>query len=175
MKSTPVVPLVEKSLQAVSNLPLGLAPKLVSCTVSRDCTALLDDMLFEVMMDNIFRNAYRHGFNRTVSTENRVGVFLSEVSVNGLPHLLMSVRNNGKRLQSGFTIHDFVTKGKSGGDTGNSGQGGYDIYQIVKKFGGRMCLRSNGDWNFIIDILLPLEPAAGGSGDIEPYPHGPLV
>ena len=175
LKSTPVVPLVEKNLQAVANLPLGLTPELISCTVSRDRTAFLDDMLFEVMMDNIFRNAYRHGFNRTVSTENRVGVFLSEVSVNGLPHLLMSVRNNGKRLQPGFTIHDFVTKGKTGGDTGNSGQGGYDIYQIVKKFRGRMCLRSNGDWNFIIDILLPLESAAGGSGDIEPYPHGPLV
>ena len=175
LKSTPVVSLVEMNLQAVANLPLGLTPELVSCTVSRDCLALLDEMLFGVMMDNIFRNAYRHGFNRTVSAENKVGVFLSDVSVNGMPHLLMSVRNNGKPLEPGFTVRDFIKKGKSGGTSGNSGQGGYDIHQIVKKFRGHLCLRSDEDWSFIIDVLLPLEPAAGGSGKLEPYGYGPLV
>ncbi len=175
LKSTPVVPIVEKSLKAVANLPLGLTPELVSCTVSCERTSVLNDMMFEVMMDNIFRNAYRHGFNRTASPENKVGVFLSEVSVDGAAFLLMSVRNNGRPLEPGFTVHDFIEKGKSGGSTGNSGQGGHDIYQIVKKFRGYLSLRSDTEWNFIIDILLPLEPAAGGSGDIEPYPYGPLV
>ena len=175
LKSTPVVPLVEKNLKAVANLPLGFTPELVSCTISHNRTAFLDDMLFEVMMDNIFRNAYRHGFNRIASPENKVGVFLSEVSMHGLNHLLMSIRNNGKPLESGFTVHDFILRGKTGVSTGNSGQGGHDIYQIVKKFKGYLSLRSDKEWNFIIDILLPLEPVAGGTGDIELYPYGPLV
>lgn len=175
LKSTPVVPLIEKSLLAVANLPLGLTPELVSCTVSRKRTSILNDTMFEVMMDNIFRNAYRHGFNRTASPENKVGVFLSEVSVDGAAYLLMSIRNNGRPLESGFTVHDYIKRGKSGGRTGNSGQGGHDIYQIVKKFRGHLALRSDPEWNFIIDILLPLEPVAGGTGDIELYPYGPLV
>lgn len=175
LKSTPVVPLIEKSLHAVANLPLGLTPELVSCTVSRDRSSILNDTMFEVMMDNIFRNAYRHGFNRTASPENKVGVFLTEVSVNGAAYLLMSVCNNGRPLEPGFTVHDFIERGKIGGSTGNSGQGGHDIYQIIKKFKGYLSLRSDTEWNFIIDILLPLEPAAGGSGNIEMYPYGPLV
>lgn len=175
LKSTPVIPLIEKSLLAVANLPFGLTPELVSCMVSRERTSILNDTMFEVMMDNIFRNAYRHGFNRTASPKNKVGVYLSEVSVDEAAYLLMSVRNNGRPLTSGFTIHDFIKRGKSGGSTGNSGQGGHDIYQIIKKFSGHLALRSDPEWNFIIDILLPLEPAAGGSGDIEPYSYGPLV
>ena len=76
--------------------------------------------------------------------------------------------------EDGFSIYDFVSRGKKGRATGNTGQGGYDIYQIVKKFDGFLGLRSTPDWNFIIDVLIPVS-GTDPDKQYEEYKYGTLL
>ena len=157
-----------------ASLPFGLVPRLDSSRVDGGITAKVNDTLFAVVFDNIMRNAYRHGFNKTVAAEHQVLVSLDIMKHEGKDHLLMSVCNNGNKLEESFSVYDFVTRGRKGRTTGNTGQGGYDIYQIVKKFDGYLGLRSSSDWNFIIDILIPVS-GTDPEKQYEEYGYGTLI
>lgn len=173
-----ILPLVQRFLSSFSSLPFGFDPKLNKTEEVADAFVSIDSegTLFYIMLDNILRNVHRHGFNKSISQENKVLFDLSVVSYKEKPFFLMSICNNGRKLEEGFTINDFVTRGKKGVATGNTGQGGYDIYMIVKKFGGHLALRSTQDWNFIIDILLPAEIHTDASQPSYPdYLYGPLL
>ena len=142
--------------------------------VDSDTRVKIDKTLFSVMMDNILRNAHRHGFDKKVSCENKVSIELDVVQYEGVDHLMLSVRNNGKKMEEGFSVYDYISRGKHGKRTGNTGQGGYDIYQIVKKFNGYLGLRSDDQWNFIIDILIPVIGTDSETLNT-PYPYGTLL
>ena len=86
----------------------------------------------------------------------------------------MSFCNNGNKLEPDFSIYDFISRGKKGKTTGNTGQGGYDIYQIVRKFDGRLGLRSSDAWNFILDVLIPV-PDLDEHTIVSEYTYGALV
>ena len=125
------------------------------------------------MMDNILRNVYRHGFDKKVSSANKVSIELKPVQYEGRDYLLLSVCNNGNKIEDNFTVFDYVSLGRCGKRTGNTGQGGFDIYQIVKKFNGHLGMRCSSEWNFIIDILLPVDAC---DSDIKlPYAYGTLL
>lgn len=174
LKDKRILPLIERCVVSSASLPFGLVPRLDSSRVDGGITAKVNDTLFAVVFDNIMRNAYRHGFNKTVAAEHQVLVSLDIVRHEGKDHLLMSVCNNGNKLEEGFSVYDFVTRGRKGRTTGNTGQGGYDIYQIVKKFDGHLGLRSSSDWNFIIDILIPVS-GTDPDKQYEEYGYGTLI
>lgn len=174
LKTKRILPLVEKCVASSASLPSGIVPRLDSSRIDGGITAKVNDLLFEVAFDNIIRNAYVHGFDKKISPENRMRVALDIVQYKEKDHLLISVCNNGHKLEDGFTVNDFVELGRKGRITGNTGQGGYDIYQIVKRFKGFLGLRSAPDWNFVIDILIPV---AGIDPDkiYKQYEYGPLL
>ena len=131
-------------------------------------------MLLSVLCDNILRNAHRHGFNKVVSKDHKVLIKLSLAKHEGRDYYVMSFCNNGNKLEPDFSIYDFISRGKKGKTTGNTGQGGYDIYQIVRKFDGRLGLRSSDEWNFILDVLIPVSDLDEHT-IVSDYSYGALV
>lgn len=174
LKEMRILPVLESFISSFSSLPFGIDPLINKSKVDPDVRLKIDKTLFSVMMDNILRNAHRHGFDKKVSSENKVSIELEVVQYEGVAHLMLSVRNNGKKMEEGFSVYDYISRGKHGKRTGNTGQGGYDIYQIVKKFNGYLGIRNDDQWNFIIDILIPVMGT-----DLEtlktPYPYGTLL
>ena len=184
LKEMRILPILEGFLSTVPSLPFGFDPTMDRSEIEEGLAIKVDKTLFLIMLDNILRNAHRHGFNKRVSSNNRVQFDLSVVTMEDGPYepsserkqgkhyLLLSVCNNGQELEESFTVKDFVTRGKKGKETGNTGQGGYDIYQIVKKFGGKLNIRRSSDWNFIIDILLPVSSGIDTEKTYDEYGYG---
>ena len=174
LKEMRILPILESFISSFSSLPFGIDPMINKERIDSDTRVKIDKTLFSVMMDNILRNAHRHGFDKKVSSENKVSIELDVVQYEGVDHLMLSVRNNGKKMEEGFSVYDYISRGKHGKRTGNTGQGGYDIYQIVKKFNGYLGLRSDDQWNFIIDILIPVIGTDSETLNT-PYPYGTLL
>lgn len=174
LKECRILPILESFISSFSSLPFGIDPMINKERIDSDTRVKIDKTLFSVMMDNILRNAHRHGFDKKVSSENKVSIELDVVQYEGVDHLMLSVRNNGKKMEEGFSVYDYISRGKHGKRTGNTGQGGYDIYQIVKKFNGYLGLRSDDQWNFIIDILIPVIGTDSETLNT-PYPYGTLL
>lgn len=121
-----------------------------------DLFSELNETQIMVMIDTILDNARRHGFAKTYSAQNLVNICLSSTSYNEKPFALLTIANNGAPLNEEFGVKGFISRGHFDGKSGRSGLGGYHIYSIVKKHGGFMTIRKDEQWNFILDILLPL-------------------
>lgn len=123
------------------------------------CLVVFDKTMLTVMLDSILGNAARHGFHKrkNYTPDNEVEINLSLREFNNKPYVLIEAANNGDPLPEGFTIQDYITKGRYDAESGRSGLGGYHVYQIVKGHKGYLYIDSNKIWNTIIDILLPVE------------------
>ena len=173
LKEYRILSVLESYISYFSSLPFGIDPKIEKSRINSDVKVKIDRNLFTIMMDNILRNVHRHGFDKKVSSANKEYIELQPVQYEGRDYLLLSVCNNGRKVEDNFTIFDYVSLGRCGKQTGNTGQGGFDIYQIVKKFNGHLGMRCSGEWNFIIDILLPVDAC---DSDIKlPYAYGTLL
>lgn len=115
-----------------------------------------DKGMLTVMLDSILNNAVRHGFHKRKDLGNQVLVHLSEVVYEDAPYLLLSIANNGEEISDGFTIEDYISRGRYTASTGRTGLGGYHVYQIVKGHNGYLRLDSNKQWNVIVEVLFPL-------------------
>lgn len=118
-----------------------------------------DKTLLTVMLDSILNNAIRHGFHKrkNYTEHNSVQISISVVEYKSCPYLLLTVSNNGDPIVDGFTIDDYISRGRYSAFTGRSGLGGHHVYQIVKGHDGYIYLDSNKMWNMIVEILLPLK------------------
>lgn len=118
-----------------------------------------DKVLLTVMLDSILNNVVRHGFHKrkNYTEHNIVQISLFAVEHNGLPYVLLSVVNNGDPIAEGFTIEDYISRGRYTASTGRSGLGGHHVYQIAKGHNGFLNLDSNKVWNMIVEVLLPIE------------------
>lgn len=123
--------------------------------VSDDMIVYAAPDMMAVLMDTLFDNAVRHGFNKKYSDENVVSVCISLVKYNDEPFALLSVRNNGIPIESGFTLEDYISKGRYGENTGRTGLGGNHVYAIAKGNKGFLYLGTNETWNVFVDILIP--------------------
>jgi hypothetical protein len=112
--------------------------------------------LIRVILDEALKNAYKHGFEQLNLPDNKVKVSCEVVSYDGKEYVCLSIANNGKPLDSNFTIEDFAARGVYSDTTGTSGIGGSHIYTIVKKYGGWLNISASKYWSFILDILLPV-------------------
>lgn len=149
MKSWSIVGKKEFSLQL---MPIDEFLKCI--TINADADKL--KLLLETLLDN----TYRHGFNKgdlQVPGGNLAAISLDLVRYQETTFLRFSVMNNGKPLAAGFTINDFITKGRFSKESGNTGLGGNHVYSITKAHGGYLALNSDKEWNFIVDILLPVD------------------
>lgn len=118
-----------------------------------------DPIMLWIAFDTLMENAYRHGFqegNYSVSGGNLVCIRISPVLVDGKPFAQISVMNNGLKAPEGYTIEDFKTRGNFVGDSGHTGLGGSHVFTIANRLGGYIAYRTEMDWPFIIDIILPI-------------------
>ena len=118
-----------------------------------------DKSLLTVMLDSILNNAIRHSFHKrkNYTDHNMVQLRLSIVEYKDAPYIQLSVANNGDPIAEGFTIEDYISRGRYAATTGRSGLGGYHVHQIAKGHKGFLCLDSNKMWNMIVEVLLPIE------------------
>lgn len=128
-----------------------------------------DKSFLTVMLDAILNNAIRHGFHKrkNYTEHNAVQITLSVTEYKGKPYLLLSVANNGDPIPDGFTIDDYISRGRYAASTGRSGLGGHHVYQIAKGHGGFLYLDSNKVWSTIVDVLIPISSI--GLTDIPSY------
>jgi type I restriction-modification system DNA methylase subunit len=146
---------------------------LITNNAPTDSIVSFDKNMLTVMLDAILSNAIRHGFmkDKTYTEHNCVDIDLSTVVYMGKPYVQMRVANNGEPMQDGFSIKDYISRGRFSAQTGRSGLGGYHVYQVVKGHNGFLYLDSNNVWNMVVEILLPLEGVIS-SDDLTEYEHG---
>ena len=114
----------------------------------------------KLLLETLLDNAYRHGFNKgdlQVPGGNLAAISLELVRFHEQIYLKIAVMNNGNPLAEGFTLRDFVTKGRFSKESGNTGLGGNHVYNITKAHKGFLSLSTNKEWNYIVEILLPIE------------------
>lgn len=128
-----------------------------------------DRNMLTVMFDSILNNAVRHGFNKRKMEGNSVQIRLSLVEREAKPFVLISVANNGTAMADGFTIDDFISRGRFSASSGRSGLGGFHTHQIVKGHDGFLYLDSNKQWSVIVEVLLPLDSSS--INNIPEYDH----
>lgn len=120
-------------------------------------TIKTDPFYLKIMLDSIFENAWRHGFEKNYTESNKVLIDLKQVSYKGRKYLLIRICNNGKPLSNDIDMDAYTTRGRFSETSGRSGLGGNHVYQIVKKHEGYMSIDgSDPEWPFAIEILLPI-------------------
>lgn len=103
-----------------------------------------NETLLKIAFDNIVENAKRHAFidknkHENFKIEFRVSVtsnlglnYIEETNGNFDKFIKVEVSNNGKPFPEGYSFQDFKRRGSKAGVTGNTGQGGPDLNEIVK-------------------------------------------
>lgn len=130
--------------------------------------------LLDLLFDNIFANAARHGFDHTPLTQNPwQSVMLSAViladefiqhPLHESGHLMQTVveicvANNGTPLPEGVNLETLTRKNSSKGPAANTGIGGFEVKQIISYFGGQLDLANDpsDEWPVKYIIRLPVE------------------
>ena len=133
-------------------------------TVSDESTFEIDEDLMKILLDTLFDNAYRHGFERRKAPDHQVLLKTSIVSMDDQKYVLLSVSNNGKPFPDDFTLQRYISRGEFCGESGRTGLGGNHVYSIAKRHDGFINLTSSPEWPVIIEVLIPVEYDA----DVEP-------
>jgi type I restriction enzyme M protein len=132
---------------------------------------VFDKALLKVMLDSILTNVERHGFDKRRNDANQVEITLTLEKYEEKPFVVMRVANNGAPFKSGFTINDYITRGRYSAKSGRSGLGGYHVYEITKGHQGFLYIDSNKKWNVIIEILLPINDKKVELENLTEYEH----
>lgn len=120
-------------------------------------TFKIDEVFMKVLLDAILNNANKHGFNGIEVQNPQILISTSYTIVNKMPCVLMSIANNGASFPTGFTIEQYVREGEFGGTSGNTGRGGYHVYQIAKRHQGYISISNDDEWNVKINVMIPIE------------------
>lgn len=124
----------------------------------KEVTISADSDKLKLLLETLLDNAYRHGFKKgdlKVPGGNQAAIMLELVTYHEKVYLRIAVMNNGAPLADGFTIKDFVKKGRFSKESGNTGLGGNHVYSIAKAHDGFLALTSDSEWNFIVEVLIP--------------------
>lgn len=138
-------------------------------TTTGDIVVEADPDMLMVLFDTLLDNAYRHSFDKgqyKVDGGNVVCIDLQPVRYKESKFLHISFKNNGHELADGFTIDDYITKGRFNSETGRTGLGGYHVFSITKAYRGYMNLSSGPNWPFIVDILIPVSSSETSKFDV---------
>ncbi len=99
--------------------------------------------LLEIAMNAIVENAYMHAFtdhSKKYKLEFRVSLYVapsvkakSNDTVSRFDTFIkVEVANNGKPFPANYSIEKFTRRNSFAGETGNTGQGGFDLNEIIK-------------------------------------------
>lgn len=124
-----------------------------------DISIIADPDMIMILFDTLLDNAYRHGFNKgdiTMPGGNKINIEIQPIMYREKEYVRICFMNNGRPLADGFTVKDYITKGRFSSETGRTGLGGYHIYSITSTYGGCMTLSSDSDWPFIVDLRFPV-------------------
>lgn len=128
----------------------------------------VDTRYLKVAFDSLFDNAYRHGFDKVSSLDNKVIISLSLVRYRNNNFVRIAVLNNGKPFADDFSLEVFKSRGRYTAKSGHTGLGGNHVYQIVHGHNGFLALNnSQGLTGF--DILLPVNKEVSNTEYIYNY------
>lgn len=85
--------------------------------------------LLEIALNNIVENANKHAFvdsSKQYKLEFRISLYQNSSFIK------VEVANDGKPFPKKYSIVDFKRKNSFAGETGNTGQGGYILNEIIK-------------------------------------------
>lgn len=109
---------------------------------------------FERLVNNIIKNAAKHGFVDEDRDDYEINIYLS---VDSERHMFqIDFRNNGLPFPLGLTKERYGRQGDSAGKTAGSGSGGHIVKKIVEHYGGDYDLIRE-DKMSTIRIWLPIE------------------
>ena len=120
--------------------------------------------------DTIVENAQRHAFidpKKNYKLKFKISLINEIVEDDKgieeeIPHVKIEVANNGKTFPDNFTVDDLIRRNFSASNTGNTGQGGYILNEIIKYHNkGRSLLwldtdNPNSEYKTTYFFLIPL-------------------
>ncbi|HPQ35179.1 MAG TPA: hypothetical protein PK563_11840 [Tenuifilaceae bacterium] len=122
---------------------------------------------FSLILSNLFSNANRHAFSKK-DEKNIVEINYGFVKFDNRNYLIISISNNG--LPMDLSLKEYTDFGTKGIETGNTGIGGNNIYEIVKSYHGYLGLKKFfSGFSVTFDILLPVEDEFIVNKKIENY------
>ena len=107
---------------------------------------------FQIILDNISSNACSHGFKGREKEKNIIRII---AEIKGLD-LIIRVDNNGRPMPVGMTAEKVFTYGDTTeeGSDEHGGLGGYQIKDLMTKFGGEVELELNPEADFPVAYKL---------------------
>lgn len=124
----------------------------------KNLTAKIDANQFQKAIDNLIKNAIRHGFAQDESRSYKIIFVVDVIKENGISYILISYKNNGVPFPEGFTFNDFIQRGKKAGANGQFGIGGDRINRIISRHNGIFRESIDGEmskFNINFEILIP--------------------
>lgn len=102
-----------------------------------------NEELLKIALNTIVENAYMHGFidkEKKYKLEFRISLFIPSVdkklkmgsSTYSQTFIKVEIANNGKPFPEKFTLEKFIRRNSYAGETGNTGQGGFDLNEIIR-------------------------------------------
>jgi type I restriction enzyme M protein len=99
--------------------------------------------LLEIGLNAIVENANMHAFidnSKQYKLEFRIGIFITpsmKMTTNEKigrfdTYIKVEVANNGKPFPKNYTLEKLVRKNSFAGETGHTGQGGFDLNEVIK-------------------------------------------
>jgi type I restriction enzyme M protein len=99
--------------------------------------------LLEIGLNAIVENANMHAFtddDKKYKLEFRVSIFIApsvkkqsdEVNDRFDTYIKVDLANNGKSFPQNYSLEKLIRKNSFAGETGNTGQGGFDLNEIIK-------------------------------------------
>lgn len=138
-----IVPIVEINniINKLSNneFKFSIKKELLKVDEMKTRGILINKVLFKILLDNLFTNANKYGFN-VKNKGNHVVMELSEIE----DHLIIDVRNNGLPFPKNIDREKFITKYSTADNSNGTGLGGYDINRIATYF-------ENESWELILN------------------------
>lgn len=116
--------------------------------------------LMIVLIHTIVDNAEQHGFKNYDIDKKKIHFALESIRINNPEvneegdYLCLSICNNGRPFDSGFTLSRYKTNHAFSGPSGHTGIGGYQVNRIAVTHGGFINISRTDEWNTIIEIYL---------------------
>lgn len=126
-----------------------------------------NEELLSIALGNIVENAEKHAFTQTgkeYKLEFRLGIFWKKNET----AIKLEVVNNGEPFPEKFGFEKLIRKHASAGSTANTGLGGFHIYEIIKRHGGKFDLITEREitqsYTTMYEILIPVWATSGING-----------
>jgi type I restriction enzyme M protein len=106
-------------------------------------------LLLKILLDNIFSNAHKYGFEKKEFSSNHNVIIDFGMHDDGV---YLNILNNGKPFPKNLDKEKFITKYKTSDNSNGTGLGGYDINRIAEYFQSEWFLRLNTDPMFPVQF-----------------------